>query len=97
MARICFTDTFLPKHTTSDCKPQPLIASPFTLFLFYSLFGCYTHLTILYYTVSRKESVIQSSSHFKLYFGENDLTVFMKKQEETLFGEYSGHLYGVTG
>ena len=37
------------------------------------------------------------SVHFQLYFGENDLTVFMKKQEETLFGEYSGHLYGVTG
>lgn len=35
------------------------------------------------------------SVHFQLYFGEDDLTVFLKKQEETLFGEYSGHLYGV--
>lgn len=34
------------------------------------------------------------SVHFQLYFGENDLTVYMKKQEETLFGEYSGHIYG---
>ncbi len=33
--------------------------------------------------------------HFQLYFGENDVTVYMKKQEESLFGEYSGHLYGV--
>lgn len=37
------------------------------------------------------------SVHFQLYFGENDVTVFMKKQEETLFGEYSGHIYGITG
>lgn len=35
------------------------------------------------------------SVHFQLYFGEDDVTVFLKKQEETLFGEYSGHLYGV--
>lgn len=37
------------------------------------------------------------SIHFQLYFGENDVTVYMKKQEETLFGEYSGHLYGTAG
>ena len=37
------------------------------------------------------------SVHFQLYFGENDVTVYMKKQEETLFGEYSGHIYGMTG
>lgn len=35
------------------------------------------------------------SIHFQLYFGEDDVTVFLKKQEETLFGEYSGHLYGI--
>ncbi len=35
------------------------------------------------------------SVHFQLYFGEEDVTVFLKKQEETLFGEYTGHLYGV--
>lgn len=34
------------------------------------------------------------SIHFQLYFGENDVTVYIKKQEESLFGEYSGHLYG---
>jgi len=33
--------------------------------------------------------------YIQLYFGERDVTVFMKKQEETLFGEYTGHLYGV--
>ena len=35
------------------------------------------------------------SIHIQLYFGEKDVTVFMKKQEETLFGEYTGHLYGI--
>ena len=35
------------------------------------------------------------SIHFQLYFGEDDVTVFMKKQEENLFAEYSGHLYGL--
>ncbi|MDE5747147.1 MAG: hypothetical protein K2I21_06170, partial [Acetatifactor sp.] len=35
------------------------------------------------------------SIHFQLYFGENDVTVFLKKQEESLFGEYNGHLYGI--
>lgn len=35
------------------------------------------------------------SMHFQLYFGENDVTVFIKKQEESLFGEYNGHLYGI--
>lgn len=35
------------------------------------------------------------SIHFQLYFGEDDVTVYMKKQEENLFEEYSGHLYGL--
>lgn len=33
------------------------------------------------------------SVHFQLCFGEDDLTVFMKKQEESLFHEFNGHLY----
>lgn len=34
------------------------------------------------------------SIHFQLYFGEDDLTVFMKKDDEMLYGEFAGHLYG---
>ncbi len=34
------------------------------------------------------------SIHFQLFFGEEDVIIYMKKQEESLFGEYSGHLYG---
>ena len=33
------------------------------------------------------------SVHFQLSFGENDLTVFMRKKEESLFQEFNGHLY----
>lgn len=35
------------------------------------------------------------SVRFELTFGENDVTVFFKKVEESLFNEYNGHLYGV--
>ena len=31
--------------------------------------------------------------HFQLSFGQDELTVFMRKQEETLLHEFSGHLY----
>lgn len=34
------------------------------------------------------------SVRFELTFGENDVTVFLKKVEESLFCEYNGHLYG---
>ena len=33
--------------------------------------------------------------HIQAVFGESDVTVFLRKQEETLFGEFSGHLYGI--
>ncbi len=34
------------------------------------------------------------SVHFEFVFGDDDVTVFLKKQEESLFHEFSGHLYG---
>lgn len=34
------------------------------------------------------------SVHFQFSFGKNDITVFLKKQEESLFTEFQGHLYG---
>ncbi len=34
------------------------------------------------------------SIHFQLFFGEDDLTVFMKKDDELLFSEFTGHIYG---
>lgn len=35
------------------------------------------------------------SVHFECSFGNDDVTVFMKKQEESLFHEYNGHIYGI--
>lgn len=35
------------------------------------------------------------SVHFQCVFSSQDVTVFMKKQEESLFTEFSGHLYGI--
>ncbi len=34
------------------------------------------------------------SIHIQAVFGESDVTIFFRKQEETLFGEFSGHFYG---
>ena len=34
------------------------------------------------------------SLHFQLFFEEGEVTLFMKKIEETYFKEYEGHLYG---
>ena len=34
------------------------------------------------------------SIHIQAAFGESDVTIFLRKQEETLFGEFSSHLYG---
>ena len=34
------------------------------------------------------------SIHIQAVFGKSDVTIFLRKQEETLFGEFSGHLYG---
>lgn len=33
------------------------------------------------------------SVHFEICFGDTDATIFMKKQEESLFQEFNGHLY----
>lgn len=33
------------------------------------------------------------SVHFEFVFGNDDMTIFMKKQEESLFAEFNGHLY----
>jgi CubicO group peptidase (beta-lactamase class C family) len=35
------------------------------------------------------------SVHMQFYFGENDITIFMKKVEESCFAEFNGHFYGI--
>lgn len=35
------------------------------------------------------------SVHMQFYFGGNDISVYMKKIEESCFEEFSGHFYGM--
>jgi hypothetical protein len=55
--------------------------------------GIFSRDNVLYVKVHLiGESV--GSVHFQLYFGDDDVVVFMKKIEETFFNEFEGHLYG---
>ncbi len=55
--------------------------------------GIFSRDNVLYVKVHLiGESV--GSVHFQLYFGDDDVVVFMKKIEETFFKEFEGHLYG---
>lgn len=50
--------------------------------------------SVLYIKVHIIDAYV-GSVKFELAFSPNDLTVFMKKQEESLFHEFNGHLYAV--
>ena len=55
--------------------------------------GIFTRENVLYIRIHLiGESV--GSVHFQLYFEEGEVSLFMKKIEETYFKEYDGHLYG---
>ncbi|MCR4901957.1 MAG: beta-lactamase family protein [Butyrivibrio sp.] len=60
--------------------------------------SCYTGSTWLSNNVLYIRSHIVDecvgSVHFELYLEKEDITVFMKKIEETYFGEFNSHLYG---
>ena len=61
----------------------------------YTAGAIWTRDNVLYIKVSLiGESV--GSIKLELYFGDDDLVVFMKKIEETYFKEFDGHLYGKT-
>lgn len=47
-----------------------------------------------FYIKSHLLDTCVGSVQFELVFGKKDVTVFMKKIEETLLQEYAGHLYG---
>lgn len=48
--------------------------------------------TTLYIKIHIIDSYV-GSIRFEISFGENDAVIFMKKQEESLFHEFNGHLY----
>ncbi|MGN0377797.1 MAG: serine hydrolase domain-containing protein [Suilimivivens sp.] len=58
----------------------------------YAASGIWFDKTTLYIKVHIIDEYV-GSVKFELAFGQNDVTVFMKKQEESLFQEFNGHLY----
>lgn len=58
----------------------------------YAASGAWLSDNTLYIKVNIIDSSV-GSVHFQLSFGKDDLTVFMRKQEETMFNEFTGHLY----
>ena len=66
------------------------------IFPIYDLKYCASGAWLLDGTFYIKVHIIDSyvgSLHFQLSFGEDDLTIFMRKKEESLFKEFEGHLY----
>ena len=60
--------------------------------LYYAASGAWLSDGTLYIKAHIIDSYV-GSIHFQLSFGENDLTVFIRKKEESLFQEFDGHLY----
>lgn len=60
----------------------------------YAASGVFLDPDTLYIYVHIIDSYV-GSVKFQLSFGADDVTVFMKKQEESLFWEFNGHLYGI--
>ena len=59
----------------------------------YTAGACFTRENVLYIRIHLiGESV--GSVHFQLFFEDDELTLFMRKIEETYFKEFDGHLYG---
>lgn len=70
-----------------------LVTGRFPIYdLNYAASGVWLNANTLYIKVHIIDSYV-GNLHFQLAFRENDVTVFMKKQEESLFGEFNGHLY----
>lgn len=70
-----------------------LVTGHFPIYnLNYAASGVWLNPNTLYIKVHIIDSYV-GNLHFQLSFRENDLTIFMKKQEESLFGEFNGHLY----
>lgn len=70
-----------------------LITGSFPIYeLFYGASAAWLSENTLYIKAHIIDSYV-GSVHFQLVFGKEDVTVFLKKQEESLFQEFNGHLY----
>ncbi len=60
----------------------------------YAASGLWLSPDCLYIRVHLLDTCV-GSLHIQAYFGDNDVTIFLRKQEESLFKEFNGHLYGI--
>lgn len=63
--------------------------------LFYAASGAWLDSHTLYIRFHIIDKYV-GSVHMQFYFGENDLTIYMKKIEESCFLEFNGHLYAIS-
>lgn len=71
-----------------------LVTGKFPVYdMFYGASGIWFSEDTLYIKVHIMDEFV-GSVHFELVFGDDDVTVFMRKQEESLFHEFNTHLYG---
>lgn len=94
-----FTEgTFHYSYADNDCSlPFSLTACKEGRFPVYDMFCATSAAWLTEDTLYIKSHIIDSSVgsiHMEFVFGEGDVTVFIKKVEETIFNEYNCHLYG---
>lgn len=71
-----------------------LVTGKFPLYdMFYGASAVWLSKDTLYIKAHIMDEFV-GSVHFELVFGDNDITVFMRKQEESLFHEFNTHIYG---
>lgn len=90
--------TFHYSYGDKDCSlPFSLTACKEGRFPVYDMFCATSAAWLAEDTLYIKSHIIDSSVgsvHMEFVFGDNDMTVFIKKIEETIFNEYNCHLYG---
>lgn len=88
---------FLTRKGITLCLPfgfstnQPFQLSSYDMFCAAS--GIWLDCNTFYIKIHLLDTAV-GSIHIQLVFGDCDVTIFMRKNEETLFDEFSGHLYG---
>lgn len=93
----CFTFTLHDQICSIHFGFGKLVCGQFPIYdQKYAASGIWVSENTLYVRAHIMDAFV-GSVHFEVVFGESDVTVFMKKQEESLFGEFQGHLFGTIG
>ena len=81
------------KHCALSFGLGALLTGTFPLYdMRYAASACWVTENTLYIKAHIIDEYV-GSVHFEIAFGEGEATVFLKKQEESLFKEFNGHLY----